>query len=181
VEARDRIGGRCLTRRLPGVPAPVELGAEFIHGRPQATLALLEKGNVAAVDSTRTQRVLVNGKLEDVNVFAQAQRVARGSFTGRDVSFQAFLKKKRVPRLTRTLATMMVQGFDAADPRKASAREIIEEWTGGGLGASQPRPWGGYASLLESLAVPVQLQTVVTRVRWRRHSVHIEGSRRGEA
>ncbi|HEX7218483.1 MAG TPA: NAD(P)/FAD-dependent oxidoreductase [Burkholderiales bacterium] len=181
VEARDRIGGRCLTRRLPGVPAPVELGAEFIHGRPQATLALLKQANVAAVDSTRTQRVLLNGKLEDVNIFAQAQRVARGTFTGRDVSFQAFLKKKRVPRLTRTLASMMVQGFDAADPRKASAREIIAEWTGGGLGASQPRPWGGYASLLESLAVPVQLQTVVTRVRWRRHSVHIEGLRRGEA
>ncbi len=136
---------------------------------------------MAAVDSTRTQRVLLNGKLEDVNIFAQAQRVARGTFTGRDVSFQAFLKKKRVPRLTRTLASMMVQGFDAADPRKASAREIIAEWTGGGLGASQPRPWGGYASLLESLAVPVQLQTVVTRVRWRRHSVHIEGLRRGEA
>jgi len=112
--------------------------------------------------------------------FAQAQRVARGKFTGRDVSFDVFLKKKRVPRLTRTLATMMVQGFDAADPRKASAREIVEEWTGGGLGASQPRPWGGYASLLESLAVPVQLQTVVTRTHWQRHSVHVEGLLRGE-
>ena len=135
---------------------------------------------MAAVDSTRTQRILVKRRLEDVNIFAQAQRVARGPFTGRDVSFQDFLKRKRVPRLTRTLATMMVQGFDAADPRKASAREIIEEWTGGGLGASQPRPWGGYASLLESIAVPVQLQTVVTRVRWQRHSVHVEGLARGE-
>ena len=180
VEARDRIGGRCYTRRIPGVPAPVELGAEFIHGRPQATIALLKKANVAAVDSTRTQLVALGGKLQTVNIFAQAQRVARAPFTGRDVSFHAFLRKKRLPRLTRTLATMMVQGFDAADPRKASAREIVEEWNGGGLGASQPRPWGGYASLLESLAAPVQLQTVVTRVRWQRHSVHVEGLLRGE-
>ena len=180
VEARDRIGGRCLTRRLSGVPAPVELGAEFIHGRPEATLSLLKKANVAAVDSTRTQRILVKGKLEDVNIFAQAQRVARGTFTGRDVSFRDFLKRKRVPRLTRTLATMMVQGFDAADPRKASAREIVEEWQGGGLGASQPRPWGGYAALLESLAVPVQLQTVVKKLRWKRGSVEVEGLFRGE-
>jgi len=179
VEARDRIGGRCLTRRLPGVPAPVELGAEFIHGRPEATLSLLKKAGVAAVDSTRTQLVALDGKLRSVNVFAQAQRVARGKFTGRDVSFDVFLKKKRVPRLTRTLATMMVQGFDAADPRKASAREIVEEWTGGGLGASQPRPWGGYASLLDSLAVPVQLQTVVKRLRWKRGSVEVEGLFRG--
>lgn len=179
VEARDRIGGRCLTRRLPGVPAPVELGAEFIHGRPEATLALLKKAGVAAVDSTRTQLVALDGKLRGVNVFAQAQRVAHGTFTGRDVSFAVFLKKKRLPRLTRTLATMMVQGFDAADPRKASAREIVEEWAGGGLGASQPRPWGGYASLLDSLAVPVQLQTVVKRLRWKRGSVEVEGLFRG--
>jgi len=53
VEARDRIGGRCYTRRLPGVPVPVELGAEFIHGRPQATFALLREFGIAAVDSTR--------------------------------------------------------------------------------------------------------------------------------
>ena len=180
VEARDRIGGRCLTRRLPGVAAPVELGAEFIHGRPEATIALLKRANVAAVDSTRTQLVALGGKLESVNIFAQARRVARGTFTGRDVSFHDFLKKKRVPRLTRTLATMMVQGFDAADPRKASAREIVEEWTGGGLGASQPRPWGGYASLLGSLAVPVQLQTVVKKLRWKRGSVEVQGLLRGE-
>jgi hypothetical protein len=162
------------------VPAPVELGAEFIHGRPEATLSLLKKANVAAVDSTRTQLVALGGKLQSVNIFAQAQRVARGTFSGRDVSFRDFLRRKRVPRLTRMLATMMVQGFDAADPRKASAREIVEEWQGGGLGASQPRPWGGYASLLESLAVPVQLQTVVKKLHWKRGSVEVEGLLRGE-
>jgi monoamine oxidase len=180
VEARERVGGRCFTCRLPGVSAPVELGAEFIHGRPRATFSLLKRAGVTAVDSTRTQLVSFDRKLQPINVFAQAQRVARKQFSGRDVSFKAFLKKQRLPRLTRTLATMMVQGFDAADPRKASAREIVEEWSGGGLGASQPRPWGGYAALLESLAVPVQLQTVVKRIRWKRSSVHVEGTFRGE-
>jgi len=32
LEARSRIGGRVWTRRMPGVEAPIELGAEFIHG-----------------------------------------------------------------------------------------------------------------------------------------------------
>src|SRR5215510_14911558 len=32
VEARDRIGGRILTHLTPDYP--VELGAEFVHGRP---------------------------------------------------------------------------------------------------------------------------------------------------
>src|SRR5277367_2028917 len=32
LEARDRIGGRVLTRLDPASPVPIELGAEFIHG-----------------------------------------------------------------------------------------------------------------------------------------------------
>ena len=47
LEARERIGGRCLTRRMPGLPAPVELGAEFIHGRPEVTFTLLRKAGIA--------------------------------------------------------------------------------------------------------------------------------------
>jgi monoamine oxidase len=182
VEARDRVGGRCLTRRLPGVPSPVELGAEFIHGRPEATLSLLKRANVPAVDSTRTQRIMFNGKLTPMNLFTEAQRVARAEVKGRDVSFRTFLARQRLPKLTRTLATMMVQGFDAADPGIASAREIIEEWSGGGLGVSQPRPQGGYGPLLEFLAndSTVQLNTVVQAIRWKRSSVEVRGAFRGE-
>ncbi|HKU47986.1 MAG TPA: NAD(P)/FAD-dependent oxidoreductase [Burkholderiales bacterium] len=178
VEARDRIGGRCETHRIPGLPVPVELGAEFIHGRPEATMSLLRRANIAAVDSTRTQLVSFNGKLRTENLFTQAQRVARRKLVGKDLSFVAFLKRQRFPALTRTFATMMVQGFDAADPRIASAREILEEWRGGGLGASQPRPWGGYGPLLQSLVTEqfrLQLQTVVRTVRWKRGSVEMRG------
>jgi monoamine oxidase len=182
VEARNRIGGRCLTQRLPGVPVPVELGAEFIHGRPAATLALLKRANTPAVDSTRTQRIAIDGKLLDANIFAQAQRIARHPPKGRDLSFRAFLARQRLPKLTRTLATMMVQGFDAADPARVSAREIVEEWSGGGLGVSQPRPQGGYGPLLEFLSrdITVQLQTEVREVRWKHASVELRGTFRGE-
>lgn len=180
VEARKRIGGRCHTRRVPGLPVPVELGAEFIHGHPEATYSLLRAAGVAAVDSTRTQLVAFEGKLRPVNMFTQARRVARREVQGRDISFRAFLARQRLPRLTRILATMMVQGFDAADPRLASAREIVEEWTE--VSASQPRPLGGYGPLLESLArgVHVQLRTVVQKVKWKRGSVELEGTFRGE-
>jgi Flavin containing amine oxidoreductase len=176
------VGGRCLTRRLPGIPVPVELGAEFIHGRPKATFSLMQKADVAAVDSTRAQLMALDGKLRPVNIFAQAQRVARRAPKGRDLSFRAFLARQRLAPLTRTLATMMVQGFDAADPARASAREIVEEWSGGGLGVSQPRPQGGYGPLLELLAreTNVQLQTAVREVRWRHSSVELRGTFRGE-
>jgi len=181
VEARDRVGGRCLTRRLPGLPVPVELGAEFIHGRPEATFSLLQKAGIPAVDSTRTQLVAFDGRLQPVNMFTQAQRIARRRVKGRDISFRAFLARQRLPRLTRALGTMMVQGFDAADPRQASAHEIVEEWSG--LSPLQPRPQGGYGPLLESLITKetkVQLQTQVRAVRWSRGSVEVAGTFRGE-
>jgi len=183
LEARDRIGGRCLTHRLPGVPVPVELGAEFIHGRPAATLSLLKRANIPAIDSTRTQRIALDGKLQDVNIFAQAQRVARRAPKGRDLSFRVFLARQRLPKLTRTLATMMVQGFDAADPGRVSAREIVEEWSSGEIGMSQPRPQGGYGPLLEFLSrgITVQLQTEVREVRWKRGAVELRGTFRGES
>jgi len=84
---------------------------------------------------------------------------------------------------TRRFARMMVQGFDAADPRRVSARSIVEEWgEAGSLGASQPRPRGGYGALLQWLAhqaagrgARLQLQAEVREVRWRRGAVALRG------
>jgi monoamine oxidase len=177
-EARDRIGGRCDTRRLPGVPVPVELGAEFIHGRPEATLSLLKEAGIPAVDTTRTQRVLFDGTLRALDVFAEARKTMRRA-PSNDLSFRAFLARQRLSPLTRALATMMVQGFDAADPRDASALAIVEEW-GTALTASHMRPQGGYLPLLTALNVPVQLETEVRDVRWSRGRVEVSGTFRGE-
>src|SRR3954464_10651172 len=63
LEARDRIGGRIWTHQEPGVPVPIELGAEFSHGRPQATFNLLAKAESAAVDSGGEHWSLRDGRL----------------------------------------------------------------------------------------------------------------------
>ena len=178
VEARDRIGGRCDTRRLPGISVPVELGAEFIHGRPEATLSLLKEAGIPPVDTTRTQRLLFGRKLRALDVFAQARKAMRRA-PSKDLSFRAFLARQRLSPLSRALATMMVQGFDAADPRDASALAIVEEWSTA-LTASHMRPQGGYALLLQELNTPVQLRTEVREVRWYRSSVEVSGTFRGE-
>ncbi|HYN11266.1 MAG TPA: NAD(P)/FAD-dependent oxidoreductase [Burkholderiales bacterium] len=184
VEARERIGGRCLTRRMPGLPVPVELGAEFIHGRPEATLALLARAGIPGVDSTRTQRFVHRGRLRPVDAFAQAHKAMRATavLKKHDLSFEAFLRtRKNLPSVTRTFARMMVQGFDAADPARVSARDIAEEWQTA-LGSSQMRPQGGYGPLLESLLeknTRLELGVVVREIRWKRGAVTIEGTRRG--
>ena len=46
VEARDRLGGRVYTIRPPGATLPIELGADFVHGRPDETFALAEEAGV---------------------------------------------------------------------------------------------------------------------------------------
>ena len=187
LEARERVGGRCWTRRMPGLDAPVELGAEFIHGEARATHALLRAGRVAAVDSVREQRCLERGRLRPMNAFSEAARAVRGASLGDDVSFEAFLARRQLPEKTRIFARMMVQGFDAADPRRVSARSIVEEWgEAGSLGASQPRPQGGYGPLLEGWSDRIAARgarllfpAVARTVAWRRGSVTVRGELAG--
>ena len=186
LEARDRIGGRCFTRRMPGVGAPVELGAEFIHGRPQATLDLLEAAGVPGVDSRRTQRLMRNGKLVAVEGFGEAQKATRAHaiLRKKDLSFAEFLATKKLPPLTQALACMMVEGFDAADPARVSARDIVEEWSHA-LSASQMRPQGGYGPLLETTLVEPGAKFLfkkrVRAIRWTPGTVDIDGLRARQA
>src|SRR5215469_4675496 len=49
VEARDRIGGRVLSCAGPQPGTHAELGAEFIHGRADTTMALLHEAGLARV------------------------------------------------------------------------------------------------------------------------------------
>jgi monoamine oxidase len=136
----------------------------------------------------REQRHLVNGRLRRVNAFTEAQRAAkRAAALEHDVSFAAYLARQRLSAKTKAFARMMVQGFDAADPRRVSAVSIAEEWGGGSLGKSQPRPQGGYGALLDWLAnsivasgAQLRLGTAVSRVDWQRGRVSVSGEFLGE-
>jgi monoamine oxidase len=183
LEARDRVGGRCWTRRMPGLDVPVELGAEFMHGEAKPTHALLRQASLRAIESNRTQRRFDGRRLRHVNSFAEAQRAVQGVALDKDVSFERFLASRRLPEKTKAFARMMVEGFDAADPARVSAQSIIEEWGDGGeLGMTQPRPEGGYGPLMEGLARRIvarggrlQLHSIVRELRWKRGSVVIGG------
>jgi monoamine oxidase len=185
LEARDRVGGRAWTRRMAGLDVPVELGAEFIHGRAQATLSLLRKAGMKAVKSVRTQRYAANGRLRSVDSFALAQKAMRDTslLQERDLSFADYLARQKLDARTRTFARMMVEGFDAADPRLASAKAIAEEWGGGdALLGPQPRLRHGYGPALEWLAQSIvarggrlRMQSPVLEVRWRRGRARVSG------
>jgi monoamine oxidase len=184
LEARSRIGGRCWTTRMAGLDIPVELGAEFLHGKAQATRALLRQAGIAAVKAVRVQRRFDGRRMRPVNSFKEAQRSVQGATLVEDISFDQFLATRRLPSKTKAFARMMVEGFDAADPARVSARSILEEWgEGGELGSAQPRPEGGYGMLMEWLGRRVlarggrlQLESVVRELRWKRGAARIKGT-----
>ncbi|HEY7742340.1 MAG TPA: NAD(P)/FAD-dependent oxidoreductase [Burkholderiales bacterium] len=191
LEARDRIGGRCWSLDVPGLPVPVELGAEFIHGRPAATLSRMRRAGIAAIDAPILRMAMIDGALRprDDALYTEIGRFLRrhaGALRKKDVSFEAFLARagRGLSDAARTFARMRVQGYDAAQPARASARAIAEEWIAEDAGRpGHFRPQGGYGALLSVLAgsldgsgVELRLQHAVRSVRWQPGRVEVEGT-----
>ena len=137
LEARDRIGGRVWSLDVSGLPVPVELGAEFIHGRPKATFELMRQAGIAAVNAPIDRVAIEGGKLQPRGdgPHAEIRRVLRRHLRalGRnDVSFEEFLGRAAhgLSVEARTFARMRVEGYEAADPARASARAIAQDWGG---------------------------------------------------
>jgi len=189
LEARDHVGGRAWTRHEPDLSAPIELGAEFIHGRVPETFELLREVGKAALDTSGAHWTLREGKLaqntEDLFGAIQTALERSNVLKEPDISFEEWLSHSGQYGLSPDAAAMakaFVEGFDAADPARVSTHFIAREWGSGGmLDSPQFRPLGGYSSVLAALAgaldrenLRLQLQTVVREVRWKRGSVEID-------
>jgi monoamine oxidase len=185
LEARDRVGGRAWSLPTARAATPAELGAEFIHGRAKATTALLRSAGAAAVVADRTGWTRANGALESDRLGYDA--VARlfdsvASLTD-DESVDAFLRRFERDAATRSAAAdarSFVEGFDAADTRRASVRAIAAELDSG-VDSTAARPIGGYRPLMERLSegctsagVEFALSKAVRRIVWRRGRITVE-------
>src|SRR5262245_9165958 len=94
LEARDRIGGRVWTLRDVAAPIPVELGAEFIHGRPPETWQIVQAADLAAYEVVgdlwwSQDGTLAQGDKQWIESDTILDHLERWS--GPDQSFQAFL------------------------------------------------------------------------------------------
>ena len=178
LEARERIGGRVFTLRDSASAVPVELGAEFIHGRAVALQPLLHEARLVNID-VAGQRYTAAGKgirrLDDF--WERLDRVMR-RLEGQpspDRSFQTFLDTRpggrRLAR-ERRLALQWVEGFHAADPRLISTHALAQGgWPADDLEERRlGRVVDGYDRVIERLAAPldgrIRLGAVVNRVEW---------------
>ena len=193
LEARDRIGGRMFTVLDPVYQHPVELGAEFIHGRPPEIWDLLKSAKIPVQEVGGDNWCVEDGRLGPCDFFSDVDTILEKLDDDTpDESFLDFLKKysasvKKTARQQRAerWATNYIVGFNAADPSLVGTHWLIE-----GMRADRKiegdrsfRAPHGYSDLIEIFRrqlkvdrVNVRLNTVVQGVRWKQAQVEVIAS-----
>jgi len=185
LEARSRLGGRIRTERPAGWPLPVELGAEFVHGRSEELFEILEEAGLVVVRLPSMHLYRQGGHfrhLEDAwDLFEALTRRMRTS--GPDRSVAEFLRAQRsLSAIDRKLFTSFVEGYDAAPVVRASEHSLSTAGEGPDTADdwSQFRIVSGYdgvirwlRSRLENGRCQIRRSAVVRTVRWRRGRVDV--------
>lgn len=191
VEARDRVGGRIFTAEDRIHHAPIELGAEFVHGCPKEIWDLVTAHDLETAEVEGANWCVRQGKVVPCDFFSLVDRILEKMDDKQpDESFLDFLNRE-VPlekadarlREAREKATSYVSGFNAADPalvgvhwlvKSMQAEEAIE-------GDRSFRLSKGYRQLVEIFrqklverGTVIQMETVVETVRWERGHVELK-------
>ena len=190
LEARNRVGGRVYTLREADQPMPSELGAEFVQGHlpdlfdlaRHAGLTVVElngqywrRGRQGLKQSTRISR-------RAAEIFASLPVEAAGRA---DASFAELVvdhfSKERYAR-ARRLAFARVEGYDAADPSRASVQALARERDAesriqGDRAFRVISGYDGIATALrasaEAAGAAIDLHTVVREIRWEHGQVEV--------
>ena len=175
LEARDRIGGRIYTAHDSSTAMPIELGAEFVHGRPSEILDLgmdiYETGGrpvSVAQDTTGDQEA----DSEDI-----LEALTRSATEENDETFQSFLDRSSYPAWQKKQATAFVEGFNAARRDVIGTASLAKDRRAGDQveGERTFRVPEGYGAVAARLAegVEVKLNCAVAEVRWHRGEVRL--------
>ena len=189
VEARNRIGGRILTLRPEGSALPIELGADFVHGRPPETFAIAKDAGLTLVEQHGQAWTVANGKLvtpdsahddaEDDDTGTPANEWAIIASLrhdrGPDRTLQSYMDE-RFPgdrwAAARQRASTYAQGYDAADPATVSIHWLAQTEAASSEGR-QFHVLEGYDRIVEWLrqSLPadrstLHLNTVARELQW---------------
>ena len=150
-EARDRVGGRIHTTNGGGFAVPVELGAEFIHGKLTLTRWLLDKAGVGSYEVKGDIWRKEDSGLEKESDFIEDYSLLKKKFKKLKEDMpvadflHTYLNEPKHEEL-RTSLLSYVEGYYAADPKKASTFSLREELEK--ADDEQYRVEGGYKKLL---------------------------------
>ena len=190
IEARDRIGGRVFTHLDPDSDCPIELGAEFIHGKPPEILDLLRKAKTEITEVQGAAWCAEEDRLSPCGFWDEVDQILQQMDDSKpDESFAAFLDRCcRNPRTqakqrAKQRAQSYVSGFNAADPALVGVHWLVKEMRAEEKieGARAFRCHNGYKDLLDVFQqeiknsnITIQTETVVQQVHWNAGSVKVK-------
>ena len=164
LEARERCGGRIETLPAAEWGYAAEAGPEFVHGAASHTRSLMREAGLSLTPSRGTAWYAEDGVLsidDRSTPYADEFRRELKALTD-DLPVAEFLARQfgdaRYADLRRSI-TRMVEGYDAADPERASTFALREEWLGRGV-AQQGRIAEGYGALMDFLLAECRRQNV---------------------
>ena len=170
VEARDRIGGRVHSIEDRELGRVVELGAEFVHGRPHDEL---KRAKLKLDEMDGRQMALLGGELRDVTrqFRSMLRKLAEARGAGTALSW---LATARLDRAERELARHYIEGFFAAPAAFVGIEGVAND-----QGMRTRRVIGGYDRALRGHADALRrgdalrLGLTVETVRWRKGRVEV--------
>ncbi len=183
VEARDRLGGRIFTIHEPQFKTPIELGAEFIHGKPPEIWDLLREMDARVYEVEGDHWCSRGGKLSLCDFFEKVETLLQEmTSAGPDRPFTDFLESADADSETKQQALAYITGFHAARADEISMHSLVH-----GLQADAAiqgdrafRLDGGYDLLVNHLAakceamhVKVRRGCVVRQIRWSKDGVAV--------
>ncbi|MGH9452706.1 MAG: flavin monoamine oxidase family protein [Terriglobia bacterium] len=188
LEARNRIGGRINTLQDPVLSIPIELGAEFIHGRPDELVTISRAAGLATTEVSGPHVFYQHGKPaqrdelypEVEEIFAQMLDPSLP-----DQTFSEFLRAANAKLEAARWATAYVEGFNAARADRISIHALAHEMRASDKieGDRAFRFKDGYDRVTQWLwqdcathSVALDLQTIVTSLKWRRGRAEAKGT-----
>ncbi len=178
LEARNRIGGRIHTFSNSSFNNS-EAGAEFIHGRLQLTLNLLEEAGINYEKTKGTMYRFHDKQLEIQSGFSEHWNLLLNKMKNLtvDITLNGFLQKyfkdDKFADL-RNKVQNFAEGFDLTDITKASTIALYKEWSQ--EENAQYRITGGYQKLIDYLydtcvknSVEVHTPCVAKVISWKKN------------
>ena len=170
IEARDRIGGRVWTDHSR---APVEQGAEFIHGEHAATWEIVRSAVIATHPWGLGRRFGQGGKLlapdDPIGERVNALYASVEHYTGPERSAaDVIADHAQANDPAATYARRWLSGFEGADVTRLSARTLAQERAHTTAGWTAFCFDDGYDLVPQALAagLDIQLNTAVNTITW---------------
>jgi monoamine oxidase len=149
LEARNRLGGRIHTLQDPLSPVPVELGAEFVHGRAPQIWNAVDDGRFPALETGGEHLWIEDGRPRAVD-WEGIDTLLSGMAKAPEQSFREYLERSAASPDVRMGATGYVEGFNAARAECISVRALAQAEDAADKieGDRAFRLAGGYGSLV---------------------------------